>query len=200
MSTNVSFDVGRDEAAPRPAIPAERRYQELWFALAGGRWASLVLVPTDPGGSCAGIARSLAEVGNRVSDVRVTAVTVDALEYVSAHALVELQRRTVADDDAAGDNRPALVHVTATRVDADNPRRGTMPRAHGGEQVPAPVQPGRLVIAIPSVLSEPLGLALVARAGAVVLCIDRGRTRVADARRTIELVGRERIAGCFLVG
>jgi len=34
----------------------------------------------------------------------------------------------------------------------------------------------------------------------VVLCIERGRTRLADVRRTVELVGRDRIGGCFLVG
>jgi hypothetical protein len=55
------------------------------------------------------------------------------------------------------------------------------------------------VIAISSVITEPLGLGATAAADAVIVCIERGRTRLADARRTIELVGRDRIAGCYLV-
>ncbi|HSN13091.1 MAG TPA: hypothetical protein VLT61_00565 [Anaeromyxobacteraceae bacterium] len=58
---------------------------------------------------------------------------------------------------------------------------------------------GRLVIAISSVITEPLGLGATAAADAVIVCIEQGRTRLADARRTIELVGRDRIAGCYLV-
>jgi hypothetical protein len=137
-------------------------------------------------------------VGTRLSDVPVTAVTVDTLEYASALAIRELQRRTAPEQDPTPERR-ALVHVTATPVDEDEPR-ASMPRAYGGEPLVAAPEAGRLVIAIPAVLSVPLGLAVVEEASAVVLCVERGRSRLADVRRTVELVGRERIGGCFLVG
>ena len=58
---------------------------------------------------------------------------------------------------------------------------------------------GKVIVAIQPVIVEPLGLAVTGGADAVVLCIDVGRTRLAAARRTIELIGRDRIAGALLV-
>ena len=58
---------------------------------------------------------------------------------------------------------------------------------------------GKVIVAIQPVVVEPLGLAVTEGADAVVLCIEVGRTRLAAARRTIELVGRERIAGALLL-
>lgn len=59
---------------------------------------------------------------------------------------------------------------------------------------------GKVIVAVKPVVSEPLGLAVTQGADAVVLCIERGRDRLAAARRTIEMVGRDRIAGCLLIG
>ena len=58
---------------------------------------------------------------------------------------------------------------------------------------------GRVIVAIPPVVTEPLGIAVTDAADAVVLCIERGRTRSPSARRTIEMIGRDRIVGCVLV-
>jgi hypothetical protein len=58
---------------------------------------------------------------------------------------------------------------------------------------------GKVIVAVQPVVVEPLGLAVTEAADAVVLCIDVGRTRLAATRRTIELVGRERIVGALLV-
>jgi hypothetical protein len=55
-----------------------------------------------------------------------------------------------------------------------------------------------LVVSIPPVVVDPVGLAVTQAADAVILCIQKGRTRLAAARRSIELIGRDRIAGCFL--
>jgi hypothetical protein len=58
---------------------------------------------------------------------------------------------------------------------------------------------GKVIVAIQPVVVEPLGLAATEAADAIVLCIEVGRTRLAAARRTIELVGRARIAGALLI-
>jgi hypothetical protein len=58
----------------------------------------------------------------------------------------------------------------------------------------------RVLVAVPPVLVEPRGVVLARRADAVVACVARGRTRLADARRTVELIGAERFLGCVLVG
>ncbi len=68
----------------------------------------------------------------------------------------------------------------------------------GGALAIAPA--GKVIVAVQPVIVEPLGLAVAQSADAVVLCLELGRTRLGAARRTVELVGRERIAGCLLAG
>ena len=85
----------------------------------------------------------------------------------------------------------------------DYPTAGRVVRALGAagrkEEGPQADGASKLVIAIPSVVSEPLGLVVAKAADAVVLCIEKGRTTMPEARRTIELIGRDRIAGCLYV-
>lgn len=64
---------------------------------------------------------------------------------------------------------------------------------------PAAPRDGRTLVPIAQVVAEPAGAALAQRADAVLLCVERGRTRLADVRRTVALVGRARILGCVLV-
>lgn len=186
---------------PKRNGSSRRQFEELWFTLARRRWNSVVLVPTDPGGSAASIGKSLAEVGTRLSEIPVTAVAVSTLEYASALALVDLQE--YANRERRGRvERVPTINVTGAEVHG-------VAAAAGGASAPravatpsdalAPLPTARLIIAIPAVVSEPLGLAAAQSADAIVLTIELGRTRLQDARRTIELVGRDRIAGCFLV-
>jgi hypothetical protein len=58
---------------------------------------------------------------------------------------------------------------------------------------------GRLIIAIPPVVTEPLGLAVTEVADAVVLCVQRGESRMRVAERTLELVGRDRVVGALML-
>jgi hypothetical protein len=59
--------------------------------------------------------------------------------------------------------------------------------------------PLSVIVAIQSVVTEPLGLALVQAADGVVVCVEMGQTQVSAARETIELVGAGRIVGCVVV-
>ena len=56
----------------------------------------------------------------------------------------------------------------------------------------------KTIAAVPPVVTDPLGLKVIAAADLVVLCVETGRTRLSALRRTIELVGRERITGCVM--
>jgi hypothetical protein len=58
--------------------------------------------------------------------------------------------------------------------------------------------PSRVVIAVPSVIAEPLALAVTDAADVVVLYVRKGTTRRKSVERTIEMVGRDRILGCVL--
>lgn len=177
------------ERSPGPAARAEvREIQELWFVLARQEWTSIVLAPAHPDGSAEEIARSLADVGKHLSDYPVTAITVKLLGPGSARALAALAQHVQRDRERRG-FRPRVVDVNETNAE-------TEPIDDDGNVV-APA--GQLIVAIPPVVVEPLGLAVAHAADKVVLTVDVGKTRMDDARRSIDLIGRERIAGCFLV-
>jgi hypothetical protein len=80
---------------------------------------------------------------------------------------------------------------------------GKIVRAVGGRRGPAGTdeehKEGRLLIAIPPVVTEPLGLAVTEVADAIVLCVERGASRLRFAERTVELVGRDRIIGAVML-
>ena len=85
---------------------------------------------------------------------------------------------------------PRLDYITASGI-AD-----AISAAGRGEGVPENLQ---VIIALPPVLDDPLGVAIAHAADAAVLCVEMKRARLQSARRTIELVGRERFLGSILL-
>jgi hypothetical protein len=172
---------------PGRSAPPGREYLELWFRLARIPWASVVLVPADAGTSVAEVATSLAEVGSSLRETPITAIVAESMDYGSARALAELQPRLTS-----GAAWKTTVEVEARPVD---PEQSEPP--HHAATLLSPM--GRAIISIQPVVDEPLGLAIAQAADAVVLCIEVGKTRLGAARRTMELIGPERIIGAFLV-
>jgi len=58
---------------------------------------------------------------------------------------------------------------------------------------------GEIIIAVDPVVENPLGIAIAFAADAVLVTIELGVTDLASARKTIEMVGRERLLGCVVV-
>lgn len=85
---------------------------------------------------------------------------------------------------------PRLDYITAAGI-AD-----AIAAAGRGEGVPENLQ---VIIALPPVLDDPLGVAIAHAADAAVLCVEMGKSRIKSARKTIELVGRERFVGSVLL-
>lgn len=168
-----------------------REYQELWFSMARLHWASLVLVPADHGGSAADVATTLAQVGTQLRDTPVTAIVANRIDYASARALAELQPR-IRDGQAS----PGAIEVAATPVAAVVDERAGHRPIHDAPPIP-PL--GRAIIAIQPVVDEPLGVAIAQAADAVVLCVEMGRSGIAAARRTVDIIGAERVIGAVLV-
>lgn len=86
---------------------------------------------------------------------------------------------------------PRLDYITASGI-AD----AISAAGRGGEGVPEDLQ---VIIALPPVLDDPLGVAIAHAADAAVLCVEMRTARLKSARRTIELVGRERFLGSILL-
>jgi hypothetical protein len=57
----------------------------------------------------------------------------------------------------------------------------------------------QVVVAIPPIVDEPLGAAVAQAADAAILCVRLGRSKLSAVRRAIELIGREKVAGCVLL-
>ena len=203
---------------PRTRVGSRNEYLELWINLARREWHSLVVIPADGKGSTAEVARALAEVGQRLSFGPVTALTLSSLEYGSALALADLQqhiqrernggaRHVAPPEPGAGEPAPDPRARPAGAPPSPPPAAGTpgagdaAADADGARKPDALmlVPPARLIISVPPVISEPLGLTASAEADAVVLAVRMNHTRMAEVRRTIQMVGRERIAGCFLM-
>lgn len=167
----------RDEQPPR-------EFHELWFMLSKKNWRSVVLVPADAGGSASAFATSLAQVGKQLHDFPVTLfIMTHRDDYWPAMQMVN----TAAADGPSEAEPAAREYASAVQVVASATRTN-------GARPPS----GKVIVAIQPVVVEPLGLAVTQAADTVVLCIEMGRTHLKSARRTIELVGRERIAGCLI--
>jgi hypothetical protein len=210
VGAGIHFKMYRRGAGPpAPSGPAAGQVSDLWFALAQRSWSSLVFVPADEGLSATDVASAFAEFGSRLRDTPVTAILADSMDFESARILSDLELR--ANEELAAQSARVTVE---TRV-AEPPRFEEefieVPAANGGaaaspvwaiQRSPADetaVKSGAVVVAIQPVVVEPLGVAIAQAASAVVLCVALGRTRLASARRTVELIGAERIAGAYVL-
>jgi hypothetical protein len=70
--------------------------------------------------------------------------------------------------------------------------------AHAVSVVTAVGQRKRFVMAIDSPLENPIAIRVLSACDAVLLLLEKGRSRIPDAQRTVELVGRERLIGAVL--
>jgi hypothetical protein len=57
---------------------------------------------------------------------------------------------------------------------------------------------GTVIMAVQPIVVEPLGLSVMEGADATIICVEMGHTRTSSLRRTVNMIGRERIAGSFL--
>jgi hypothetical protein len=180
QETNASTQ-GRERKEPNG-----HAVESLWLALAARSWTTLVVVPADPTRSSAALATALAEVGTRLSYEPVAALAIAADE--DPRVLADVQQMVLRDRDRA---RHALAPELAGSAEGTGG-----PAASPRSEQAAP--PKKTIISIPAVNREHLGVAIARAADAVVVAVEMRRTRIADARRTIELIGRDRIAGCYL--
>jgi|GEM_PF-6025276 len=58
----------------------------------------------------------------------------------------------------------------------------------------------RALVVLQSALAEPTSIAVSRAADAVVVCIEFDKTPLDDVRRTLELVGQDKVLGCIGVG
>ena len=83
-------------------------------------------------------------------------------------------------------------------IDANLDRLAAVGELLAAETLEAAVERPRFVLAVDSPLENPATIGLLSICDAVVLLVERGRTRIPDGQRILELVGPERFIGAVL--
>jgi hypothetical protein len=154
---------------------SKRQEQELhmaWVQLRGS-WKWLVMIPADPADSTGTLARALCQVGARLS--------LYPIEFIEA-INVDL------------DQSSRLITRLGTSASGWTPGEAKTPNSSAWT---APAI--RTIVALESPLGNPLALPLALAADGVILCVRRGRDRIAVVRQTIDAVGADRIVCSLLV-
>jgi len=183
----VKREIGA-RAGDRRGLPS-RELQELWFATRRREWKSLVVVPASPGSSVLHIAQALGEVGGAI---RMSPVKVVNAEGMDLDGIAMLVMDMSGEVDA--EPKPEVLGSVWTSGSPGAPGPGRdFPVGRGAAAARA------TIIAIDAVAENPLILPVALAADAVLLCVELGRTRLDDARHTVELIGRDRIMGTVLI-
>jgi len=144
----------------------------VWLQLAG-EWSWIVLVPSEQDCSTAEIARALQETGNRLSVYPVELADARGLDLDSSSRLIAQLGMSAREGGAWSSNGLAsstyAPPITKTLVALDSP------------------------------LANPMALPIALAADGVVLCVRRGRDRLASVRDTVQSIGPDRILCCVLV-
>ncbi len=146
---------------------ADEDLRAAWLKLRGD-WSWLAVIAAEPRDSTAVITRALCEVGSRLS--------VYPVEYIDA-------------TDVDLDSSSMLLARLGTTV-AEGWPRGGHPAGASAQWRPPVV---KSVVALANPLANPLALPLALAADGVVLCVRRGHDRLRLVRRTVDVVGRDRI-------
>ena len=115
----------------------------------------------------------------------------------------------VAPGNGAGAWRIALALVdvaekvprplrSVNAIDANLDRLAAVGELLAAETLEAAVERPRFVLAVDSPLENPATIGLLSICDAVVLLVERRRTRIPDGQRILELVGPERFIGAVL--
>lgn len=184
METTRALAPLQDDTVLGPRKDWHRQLEALWLVLARTTWRSLAIVSAHADGSTEDVAQALAIVGKRLSNSHVSAVSVKALGPRSALALATLANHLRGQGPAepgTPDSRDVPVRIN---------------RWSQRHHAPAHRQ---VIVSVPAVVSEPFSLMVAQAADGVLLGVELGRTSTKDLKRTVDLVGRERIAGCCLL-
>jgi hypothetical protein len=171
----------REPAAAELRSPGRpsREFQELWFATRRRAWNTLAVVPGAPDASAMPVAQALAEVGQLIHRAPVKVMRVESMDLGEIADLVM---------GMSGALPPPPVSVWTSTA----PGRGTPGGGTGAAS-------GPVILALESVVANPLVLPVALAADAVLLCIELGQTELASARHTVELLGRDRLIGSVLI-
>ena len=167
-----------DAPQPRrlgPGTPPHVQELDLVWMQLGTSWSSVVVVPCEPNHPTAEIGRALTQAGARLS--------VYPVEFLDA---------TVVDPD--GSSR-LIARLQMSRSASRGSPGAAEPFASASWTSPIT----RTIVALESPLANPLVIPIALASDGVVLCVRRGRDRIASVRKTISALGAHLIRCCVLL-
>jgi len=165
--------VDRLQRNARAGAPSDPELEAVWQQLCGD-WSWIVTVPAQSDSSTVELARALAWTGARLSVYPVDCVDATELDVEGATRLIARLGISPGTDE-----EPPLEERSAPGAFAP------------------PIT--KTIVALQSPLAGPLALPVAMAADGVVLCVRRGRDRIASVRETILAIGNERIRCCVMI-
>lgn len=166
-----------DDSKISSNLPARTvaQLEQAWIQLRG-KWSWLAVVPGDRSLSVARVGRALCSVASRLS--------VNPIRFLEARDVdLDVASRLINQLGIA--NHPGRPWSSSGRP--------LLPGDHPDAPIP------RTIVATENPLANPLVLPVVFAADGVVLCVRRGKSRIAEVRQTIEAVGPDHILCCLLI-
>jgi hypothetical protein len=163
---------GRRLRRRTPATSGEIEAQELWLTVTKREWQTLAVIPAHPEGSALSIASALAEAGSLLRGKPVELFSADRADHSPTGPVTVMNGRATS-------NIP--LHAV--------PPGGLPPASERFERV----------VALEPLSLNPMGATIAHAAEAVLMIAERGMTELRTARRTVEMIGRDRFIGCVLV-
>jgi hypothetical protein len=174
---------------------ASTELQHAWYELTRARpWRSLALVPVDDGPNMLGLAHQLALLASQDPRHKVL--------VVNGTGMVANEGRQHAGNNPYGNS--GIVPAAGGRYGMlDCAKLGMDEATIGNVEVPKHVEAMRrgespfslMLVATTSLLTRPASVSSARAVDTVLVCVALGFTTFKSARRTIELVGEENVAG-----
>jgi hypothetical protein len=176
MAMTRPTPISAAKARPSNGVPS-REIQELWFAMRRTPWKSVAIMPAHAGGSARELAEDLQQVA-QLTGRSARVVVAEGLELPDIASLA-------AEMDGKG---AGSAWVSRPRSESGS-----------GRYPQHPDDADLVITALESVLANPLILPLALANDAVLLVVELGRTDMESARKSVELIGRDRLIGCALI-
>ena len=184
---------GRVPTGRGTAVLPSRQIQHVWFELTRARaWRSLALVPVDDSATTFALAHELAQMASL--DPRNKVLVINAASL--------MQEALGGAPPAPAQPLPAGKYslVDCAKQNLDETQVGMVEVPRYLEEIRAGRGPfNMLIVATNSVLSSPAAVSSARSVDAVVICPTLTVSTFTDARRTLELVGAEQIAGSIAI-